>query len=220
MSGDTLSATEAARLLNVSEATMRRWIRQGLFHGVSGHRIERSEVLRWAREHGIAAGDRPSPRPEPEADLLADAVARGAVVVGRDPADAAEAIGLAIEALPLADERRRPELLQEVLERERMASTGLGLGVALPHPRKPPAGLVDEPVISVCFPERPLDWAALDGAPVFAVLLVLAPNAPVHLQLLARIAFVLRSETFVEFLRGRPGRDELVERLRSIRKDP
>jgi PTS system nitrogen regulatory IIA component len=222
MPREYLSIPEAARLLHVSDRTMKRWIRQGLFHGAdtSGRGIDREELLRWARDHSIAAGvKRPEP-PKPAADLLADAVERGAVTSGLEATSAAEAIELAVGAVPGLDEEQRAQLLLDVLERERMASTGLGHGVALPHPRKPPTELISEPVISLVYLEEPLDWAAVDGQPVTAVLLVLSPSAAMHLQILTRIAFVLRSEEFRDFLHAQPGHEGLVERLRSIRKGP
>lgn len=221
MAADFLNLRESARLLNVPEAMMRRWLRQGLFRpsDPSGERIGRAELLGWAREHGInAAADRSRPS-EHAADLLADSVARGAVTVGCDPTSAAEAIELAVEAVPGLTAASRESLLADVLERERMASTAIGHGVALPHPRKPPSELVSDPVVSACFPERALDWAAIDGEPVSVVLLVLSPSAPVHLQLVARIAAVLRGTDSLAFLRGRPTQDELVLHLLSIRKD-
>ena len=123
--------------------------------------------------------------------------------------------------LPDLAQVRRSDLLGDVLERERIASTGLGHGVALPHPRKPRPDLFRDPVLSVLFPVRPLDWAAVDRVAVFAVLLLVSPSPNVHLQMLPRIAYVLRSPEFREFLRGdplrgHPSKEELVERLRSI----
>ncbi|MEW6072922.1 MAG: PTS sugar transporter subunit IIA [Planctomycetota bacterium] len=221
MSPRLLTPAEAARLLNVPETTMRRWIRQGLFLGAGpdGEGIERAELDRWAARHGLRRGPRGAPAAAPPTDLLSDAVARGAVVAGAEPATAAAAIALAVDAVPGLDQEARAGLCAEVLERERMASTGLGHGVALPHPRRPPGDLFPAPVISACFPRTPLDWAALDGEPVHAVLLVLSPSAPVHLEILSRVAFVLRSPESRELLRRSPSHAELVAHLRAIRKE-
>ena len=220
MPGDLLSTREASRLLNVSERTMRRWIRQGLFGATdSAGGIERGALRRWAREHGLSIETHRREQPKPVADLLADAVQRGAVTSGCAPKSAVEAIAIAIGAVPGLSDEERGELRGEILERERMASTGLGHGVALPHPRKPPAHLFTEPVISVCFPDQPLDWAALDGEPVTCVMLLLSPSAPVHLQILSRVAFALRRPEFQNLLRERPTREQLVEHLRGLRKD-
>jgi PTS system nitrogen regulatory IIA component len=133
------------------------------------------------------------------------------------PATALEAIEIAVAALPGLDDRARRDLLDAVLERERMASTGLGHGLAVPHPRKPPTELIEEAVVSVVFPDVPLDWAALDGEPVHTVFLLLSPSAPVHLQILSGVAHRLRSPGLPGFLRERPSQAQLVERLRALR---
>ena len=214
-----MDATEAARLLNVTEATLVRWVRQGLVRSLDGRgqRFERTELEGWARRRGLALGVAPRPRPAPPEDLLAAAVERGAATAGVKPATALEAIEIAVAALRGLDDRTRRDLLDAVLERERMASTGLGHGFALPHPRKPPSELIDEAVVSVVFPDVPLDWAALDGEPVHTVFLLLSPSAPVHLRILSRVAHSLRSPELRSFLRERPSQARLVERLRALR---
>jgi PTS system nitrogen regulatory IIA component len=214
-----MDRTEAARLLNVTEATLARWVRQGLLRSVDGRgrRFERIELERWARQHGLPLDAAPRPRPTPPEDLLAAAVERGAVTAGIKPARASEAIEIAVRALPGLGDQARRHLLDRVLERERMASTGLGHGFALPHPRKPPSELIDKAMVSVVFADVTLDWAALDGEPVHTVFLLLSPNAPVHLQILSRVAHSLRSPELRSFLQQRPSQARLVERLRALR---
>jgi PTS system nitrogen regulatory IIA component len=214
-----MDGTEAAHLLNVTKATLTRWVRQGLLRSLDGRgqRFERTELERWARQRGLALGAAPRPHPAPPEDLLTAAVERGAVTAGAKPATASEAIEIAMGALPGLDDPAHQHLLGEVLERERMASTGLGHGVALPHPRKPPGGLIDQAMVSVVFPDVPLDWAALDGEPVHTVFLLLSPSAPVHLQILSAVARSLRTPELPSFLRERPSQERLVERLRALR---
>jgi PTS system nitrogen regulatory IIA component len=214
-----MDETEAARLLNVTEATLTRWMRQGLLRSVDGRgrRFDRIELERWARQRGLPLSAATRPRPAPPEDLLAAAVERGAVTAGVGLATASEAIEIAVGALPRLDDQARRHLLDEVLERERMASTALGHGFALPHPRKPPSGLIDEATVSVVFPEVPLDWAALDGEPVHTVFLLLSPSAPLHLQILSGVARSLRSPELPSFLRERPSQVRLVAWLRAPR---
>jgi PTS system nitrogen regulatory IIA component len=214
-----MDATEAARLLNVTEATLMRWVRQGLVRSLDGRgqRFERTELEGWARQRGLPLGAAPRARLAPPEDLLAAAVERGAATAWVRPATASEAIEIAVGALPGLDDRARRDLLDAVLERERMASTGLGHGLAVPHPRKPPSELLEVAVVSVVFPNVALDWAALDGEPVHTVFLLLSPSASVHLQILSGVAHSLRSPELPGFLRERPSQAQLVERLRALR---
>jgi len=214
-----MDATEAACLLNVTKATLMRWVRQGLVRSLDGRgrSFDRTELEVWARQRGLPMGAASRPRPAPPEDLLAAAAERGAAISGVKPATASEAIEIALGALPGLDEQARRDLLEAVLERERMASTGLGHGLAVPHPRKPPSQLIEEAVVSVVFPDVALDWAALDGEPVHTVLLLLSPSAPVHLQILSGVARSLRSPELQGLLRERPSQARLVERLRALR---
>jgi len=184
-----------------------------------GEHFEREELERWASERGLSLGAERRAEPKQPGDLLASAVERGAVVRGVSPATASETIEIAVGALPGLDEADRRRLLEDVLDRECMASTGLGAGFALPHPRKPPGDLVEKPVVIVVFPEVLVDWAALDGQPVDTVFLLVSPSAAVHVQVLARVAHSLRLPEFVDFLRERPSQVELVARLRSMRRE-
>jgi PTS system nitrogen regulatory IIA component len=216
---EVMNRSEAARLLGVTEATLARWVRQGLLRSGSGpgERFERDELERWASQRGLPLGGARPAEPEQPDDLLASAVERGAVVHGVSPATASETIEIAVTALPGLDEAARRRLLEDVLDRECMASTGLGEGFALPHPRTPPSDLVEEPTVVVVFPAERVDWAALDAEPVHTVFLLVSPTAAVHVQILARVAHSLRSPPFVSFLRERPMQDALVARLRSMR---
>ncbi len=87
---------------------------------------------------------------------------------------------------------RDAETLERRLsERERLGSTTLGSGVAIPHLKL--AGLAD-PIVAVgAFPAG-VDFGAPDGVPVRLIFLVLSPadSPALHLQILARISRLLR----------------------------
>jgi excisionase family DNA binding protein len=215
-----MDETEAASLLNVTESTLMRWVRQGLLRSVDGRgrRFERIDLERWARQRSLPVGGVSSSRPTPPVGLLADAVDRGAVTAGVKPETASEAIEVAVRALPGLNDAAIRHLIDGTLERERMAGTSMDHGFALPHPRKRPSQLIDEAMVSVVFPDEPLDWAALDGEAVHTVFLLLSPSAEAHLQILAGVARSRRSPGLTSFLRERPDRARLVERLRILQQ--
>ena len=86
-------------------------------------------------------------------------------------------------------------------EREKLGSTGLGGGVAIPHGRL--AGLTRIYAMVARLPE-PINYKAIDGAPVDLVFLLLSPPeaGAEHLKALARVARRFRDRRFVEKLRG------------------
>ncbi len=215
-----MNLDQAATYLHVSRATLDRWIRQGLLAdaGMRGQHFERSILEAWARRRGIKLGGTQERQKAAPENLLAEAAERGVLSSGADVNDAKSAIEAAVSALDLPAEARSA-LLKETLDRELLAATALGHGVAIPHPRKPQGQLFDAPLISMVFLDPPVDWAAADKQPVHTAILVLSPNTPAHLQLLSRIAFALRAPGFVEFLRERPTQDDLVDNLRHISRN-
>ncbi|RMH52892.1 MAG: PTS sugar transporter subunit IIA [Zetaproteobacteria bacterium] len=84
------------------------------------------------------------------------------------------------------------QVMELVMARERLGSTGIGHGVALPHCRMP--GLT-RPVVVLLRHRRGIDFDAIDGRPVHLVVLLLVPDDDDrgHLDLLARLARRLQS---------------------------
>lgn len=205
--------------MGITTATLERWLRQGLLVDAGHHdqRFDATRLRRWARRRGIVIREGTPLRVETPTDLVAEAIERGGVDTLPDAVDARAAIGHAVEGMDLPAEARRV-ILEETLERERLASTGLGRGVALPHPRQARPELVDAARVRVLYLDPAVDWAALDGEPVHTALLLLSPSTPVHLQMLARIAYALRDAGLGAWLSERPSREDLVARLRGVRR--
>ena len=97
-----MNRTDAAHLLGVTEATLTRWVRQGLLRPASGggEHFDREELEHWARQRGLSLGAARREEPNQPDDLLASSVQRGAVVRGVSPATASETIEIAVGELP------------------------------------------------------------------------------------------------------------------------
>jgi PTS system nitrogen regulatory IIA component len=107
------------------------------------------------------------------------------------------------------DERR---LFDRLLERERLGSTGIGGGIAIPHGRmadiKSPLGLFARL-------GQPIDFDSIDERPVDIVFLLVAPEGAGadHLKALARVSRLLRDRALVEKLRATDSADALYALL-------
>ena len=99
-------------------------------------------------------------------------------------------------------------ILEILLQREKLGSTGVGGGVAIPHGKLPKLNKVFGVFARL---ERPVDFEALDGQPVDLVFLLLAPEAAGadHLKALARVARLLRDPEIVQKLRDSANADAL-----------
>lgn len=89
--------------------------------------------------------------------------------------------------------RDADRLREDVWLRERRISTGVGQGLALPHARTATA---TETVAAFGTLAEPVDYGALDGAPVQLVLLLAGPEADHsrHIRLLSRVSLVMSSD--------------------------
>lgn len=145
---------------------------------------------------------------------LADLLVPGAVIAGVKATSKKQLLGsLAAQAGKLLgmDERR---ILEAILERERLGSTGLGGGVAIPHAK---LGNLKSVMGVFMQLETPLDFDSLDGKPVDLVFLLLAPEdaGAEHLKALARVSRLFRDQAALAKLRGSSSSDALYALLTS-----
>jgi len=108
-------------------------------------------------------------------------------------------------------------LLRSLLEREQMMTTGIGHGVALPHPRKATPGMFPSPAVALGVCPEGADFDAIDDQPVRIFFLVCATTEEIHLQLMAGIAWLIRHDDFMARLRGAAAADEAVAVLRDMK---
>lgn len=95
------------------------------------------------------------------------------------------------------------EIFDAVLQRERLGSTGVGQGVAIPHARL--AG-VSEVVGVFARLRTPVDFESIDGRPADLIFMLIAPEdaGAEHLKALARVSRLLRREDVRQRLRAAP----------------
>ena len=108
-----------------------------------------------------------------------------------------------------------PELeMQDVFEaliaREKLGSTGFGNGIAIPHCRLEGC---DTPVSALLHLEKPIDFDAIDGAPVDLLFVLLVPEAATdaHLELLRQIASMLDRKDVRDKLRSASSNEALYQ---------
>jgi len=85
-------------------------------------------------------------------------------------------------------------LLKELRDREKMMSTGIGNGIAIPHPRNPSEKLFKKSNIIFARTLKPINFNAPDDKAVSIFFMICAPNEFVHLRILAKIAKFLNKK--------------------------
>jgi PTS system nitrogen regulatory IIA component len=145
---------------------------------------------------------------------LCEALEAGGIHYRVGGTDKPTVLASVVELLRLPDRVDREALLQILLAREEQGSTGIGNGIAIPHVRNPIVVSVSRPTITLCFLERPIEFGALDGAPVDVLFSMICPTIQAHLHLLSRLSFILRAQTILDLLRRQASREEIMEALR------
>jgi fructose-specific phosphotransferase system IIA component len=92
-----------------------------------------------------------------------------------------------------------PEALDTLLQREKLGSTGIGQGVAIPHSR---CNAVSKQIAALAISRKGVEFESLDGEPVSIIFLLLCPEEAnsIHLQAMARISRLLKDKLFRQSL--------------------
>jgi len=103
-------------------------------------------------------------------------------------------------------------VFEVLLERERLGTTGVGHGIAIPHGKLPELERVHGLFARL---EKPVDFDAIDERPVDLLFLLLAPEqaGADHLKALARVSRLLRDGSLCEKLRGADSADAIYALL-------
>ena len=126
------------------------------------------------------------------------------VIVGIPPAERDEVLRdfvdrlVALGGLP---EDAGTTVLRAVLKRERVGSTGVGRGIAIPHAK---TAAVTQPIVAFARIAEPIPYGATDGADVHSLFLVVSPAdaSDVHVSILKWIATIARSDYYSKVLRN------------------
>lgn len=233
-----LKIKDVAELLNVSETTIRRWLTDGKIPAYRinhQYRFSRIEIENWmmgcklkSNQIGDSLFNETQIYPPKGEKEEREATSRGGMqhfclyraihqgdifstISGSTKEEIIRNTTKAVAQKLNVD----PEVLSELLiDREELMSTALNNGIAIPHTRdflrKGPLDMV-----FVVYPEKPIEYGALDGMPVYALFFLFAGNDKGHLQLLAKLAHFASNTKALEFLRMKPNKKEFLDYIRS-----
>ena len=111
-----------------------------------------------------------------------------------DVSNQAEALETLIDLADRAGKIPNKEsFLKAVFDREKLVSTGIGMGVALPHAKQPQ---FQDFFIAIGILKQGIDWKALDGAPVRIIFLIGGPGnkQTEYLKLLSNLTTAIKNE--------------------------
>lgn len=219
-----LSVKDAARILSVTEKTIYRWIKQELVpaYRVNGqHRFNQSELLEWATSRRMGISPEAFAEPEETATplpSLTDSLEAGGIIYRLDGNSRNEVLDRLVNNLRLSDGVDKNYLLKVLIAREELASTSVGEGIAIPHPRNPVLLHTTQPTVTLAFLENPVDFKSLDGLPTNVLFCVISPTLRAHLHLLSMLGYALKDYRFREVIEQAESREKIFEALRQVKK--
>lgn len=155
---------------------------------------------------------KPAPDRAPQSQLMIDLITPKGIIANLRAGSKKQALQeLAKKAAEVTGLHDRA-IFDVLLERERLGTTGVGHGIAIPHGKLPSLDKVHGIFARL---ERPVDFDAIDEQPVDLMFLLLAPEAAGadHLKALARVSRLLRDSVMCEKLRGSESADAIYALL-------
>ena len=152
---------------------------------------------------------------EPETTLK-ELLERGGIYYNLKGGSIPEILVTLIKKIPESKNIGSDFLLKTVMERETILPTGIGSGIAVPHPRNPAAESPEKQFVAIAFLDNPMDWKAPDGIPVNTLFLIVSASAKCHLKILSEIAFLCREENFMLLLKERASQETLIRFIKEI----
>src|SRR5439155_638766 len=134
-------------------------------------------------------------------------------IVGLKGDDKGAVLRAAVDRLNLPAHADRGVILHMLLAREKLGSTGIGEGFAIPHVRNPIVLRVPEPLVTLFILDHPIDFGAIDHRPVHSVFLSITPTTQSHLLILSRLAAVLQDANVRQAITGRAAPEAILGQI-------
>ena len=151
-----------------------------------------------------------------DAVKIGDLINRGGVINSIDANTPFEVYEQLRTKITLPQKVDRSFFYQGLCAREKIMSTAVGRGIALPHCRDMFLVGEGEQQITVVYLKEPIDMNAPDGRKVDTMFVLLTSNSQSHLQVLSRLAGLIKDDSFVELLRSRASAEELADAANKI----
>ncbi len=231
-----LKLKDVADLLNVSEMTIRDWISDGKIPAYQINQqylFSRVEIENWVLNHKLppSVDKKTSVEQDENQDVdseednppavkggvkqfsLFRAIHKGGVIHNAQGETKEEIIRSSTKIIANVLGLDSEVISDLLLDRENLQPTGLNNGIGIPHPRDFLLNTTHD-VVTIVFPESPIEYGSLDGKPVHTLFFLLASKDKSHLHLLAKIAHFCSNKETIAFLNTHPSKKDLLDYIK------
>jgi len=209
-----LKIRDVAELLQVSEKTIYRWIKEKtipVYQINHQYRFNRAEINEWILRNKINVSNRILDlNQEKKPVSLVKLLQKGGIFYKIEGETVKEIIHNAVNIMPTPQELSKEAVISSLLEREGMMPTAMGHGIAFPHPRNPIIADVEDECIFLCFLHKSIEYGAIDGEPVHSLFFLITANPRRHLEILSKLSYLCQQKEFIHLLKSQVPRGEIV----------
>ena len=216
-----LLVSDVVQLLHVPEATIHRWIRQGDIPCVvrgGKYYFKQSTLFSWAESKHIHIHEnflerkKKKKEAKPSKFHLIEALKTGKVFHDV-PSASMEILFQEVSSRMDLPQSVKVCLAEQLLQREKISSTGIGKGFAIAHPKTPLGQQINQSVVGTFYLHSPLDFNAPDGLPIRVVFVLLSRDSVQHLQLISQLVRLLGNSSVNDMLNRSPSLEILVAKF-------
>jgi nitrogen PTS system EIIA component len=214
-----LKIKDIVDLLQVTEKTIYRWIKEKkipCYRINHQFRFNRAEINEWILSNKIELSSSLKNLSVTQTpDNLARLLEKGSIISEITGQNVREVLQSAINKISTPADLSKEDLFEALISREEMMPTAIGHGIAIPHPRTPIITVADNASVSICFLNVPLDFGALDGQNVHTLFILLTESPRRHLNVLSKISYLCQDSIFMEMLKSRSQKDDILNFVRN-----
>lgn len=151
-----------------------------------------------------------------EKNVICDLLKNGTILFDVEGNNTTDIYDKVSKSVVLPSSVTKENVFAALCDRERVMSTAVGYGIALPHCRGTILKDNSEQQISVCYLKNPLDMKAPDTRYVYVMFVLLTANSQTHLQVLSQLAALFKNEEFRKLLESHASKEEIIEAAQKI----
>lgn len=209
-----LKIKDICSLLDVSEKTVYRWIKQNkipVYKINHQYRFNQTEINEWIINNNMTVSEKILEIKTTDKDInIAELIENGGIYYHVEGDNINDVLQQSLKLINLPNEVCREQLYELLQEREDMLPTSIGKGIAFPHPKNNIITETNLESISVIFLENEIKYPSTDNIPLHTLFIILSANAKRHLEILSKLSYACQDNNFVKLLKNRATRGECI----------
>ncbi|MBN1984414.1 MAG: PTS sugar transporter subunit IIA [Chitinivibrionales bacterium] len=218
-----LTVRDVSRILSIPEKSVYSLIKNKnlpAFQINRAYRFNKAEIVEWAMNNGYQLSPEFFVGHDTESGvetipMLSTMLGKDTIFYNINGIDTPSVMKELIRRIEFIHDNEKQNILSALLAREMLGSTAIGKGIAIPHVRNPIVVNLKKSSIFLAFLREPIDFGALDGMKVDTLFLLLSTTTKLHLNILARLSYVLQQAEVIKLLQKKAPCDAIIHAIAS-----